>query len=452
MRQRERVALLVHYVGGKGEIKNAEINRRLAPIDHSGRQSSAMIDISGEPVGVTVAAHRREGFILIVGGKDIEALHGEREGAESHRAATQFDDATLAHRARWMIKKKTRQRAGRGPKVGPIGQPLVGPELGFIDEFIGGRRQGKMPGHIAMRETQLAQRIGRITDWINDGHTGMVTAREPARAAQPSWPEACLKPSWSFGTTRLRRSASNPAFAHLDVQHCESADEPYDARRMHPRAIRLRRPATLSVQEGVFVPTAPPGADAKMIMDEVDRRWNALRAGNAAYFDGRLCHVLGVHRNGHGGCVLHVIDCAYRFFAVQSVEFDLGVRPLGAKGVVERNGRLLMGRRSQRVAMYRNMWEFAPSGSVDFGRPPHEVIVHELEEETGLQVVREPTAIAVLFDPVLRCWEIVYRLTIEDGAEPRTTDEYPEVAWFEGKHLPAEMSPVARQIAKLLCT
>jgi 8-oxo-dGTP pyrophosphatase MutT (NUDIX family) len=226
---------------------------------------------------------------------------------------------------------------------------------------------------------------------------------------------------------------------------------------VHPRAIRLRRPVTLSVQEGVFVPAAPAAGKAAPanLLDEIDRRWNALRRENPAYFDGRLCHVLGVHRNGHGGAVLHVIDCAYRFFAVQAASpaaeaFDLGVRPLGVKGVVERGGRFLLGRRSSRVAMYKDMWEFAPSGSVDFGTQPGETIAHELIEETGIHALQEPTAIAVLFDPVLKCWEIVYRLAIDDQAEPVISDEYPAVEWFDGTALPANLSPIARQIAQLL--
>ena len=217
----------------------------------------------------------------------------------------------------------------------------------------------------------------------------------------------------------------------------------------------------LSVQEGVFVPALRPAqgsaplppdkaAGSPSLLDEIDQRWAALRAANPAYFDGRLCHVIGVHRNGHGGATLHVMDCAYRFFAVQRRDFDLGVRPLGVKGVIERGGWFLMGRRSPRVAMYADMWEFAPSGSVDFGTPPHAIIAHELHEETGLECAGEPTAIAVLFDPVLQCWEIVYRLNVAADAEPRVTDEYPEIEWFARDALPANMSPIARQIAELL--
>lgn len=216
---------------------------------------------------------------------------------------------------------------------------------------------------------------------------------------------------------------------------------------MSPRTIRLRRPAVLSVAEGIFVPPCATG-----LMDEVDRRWARLQQANPAYFDGRLYHVLGVHRNGHGGCTLHVIDCAYRFFAVQDDSFDLGVRPLGLKGLVERDGQLLMGLRSTRVATYHNKWEFAPAGGAESGRDPAEVIQQELREETGLESLREPTSIAILFDPVLRCWELVYRLYANADAPRPRTGEYTQLAWFSPDALPPkdDLSPVAQQIADML--
>src|SRR5687767_9409352 len=105
---------------------------------------------------------------------------------------------------------------------------------------------------------------------------------------------------------------------------------------MTPRSIHLRRPAVLSIQEGVFVPPGSPE-----LMNEIERRWSALCSSNPAYYDGRLYHVVGAHRNGHGGATLHVIDCAYRYFAVQDDQFDTGVRPLGLKGLVMRGGRYL---------------------------------------------------------------------------------------------------------------
>ena len=214
---------------------------------------------------------------------------------------------------------------------------------------------------------------------------------------------------------------------------------------MSPRTIHLRRPATLSVQAGVFVPTGAPG-----ILDEIDRCWNNLCESNPAYFDGRLYHVLGVHRNGHGGCVLHVIDCAYRFLAVQNDGRELGVRGLGIKGVTERDGQYLLGRRSMNVSAYRGLWEFAPAGGVEPGREPAETIRHEMLEETGLRCEGEPVPIAVLFDPVLKCWELVFRVSACGDDLSTKSGEYSQLEWRSGEALPAELSPVARQIAELL--
>jgi len=212
-----------------------------------------------------------------------------------------------------------------------------------------------------------------------------------------------------------------------------------------PRCIRLRRPATLSVMDEPHVPDAPPEKLA-----EVDRRWEALRRANPHYYDGRLYHVLGVHRNGYGGAVAHVADCAYRYYAVQDEDFDLGVRPLGTKGIIERDGRYLLGRRSVSVGAYQGQWEFAPAGVVEPGRSPVEVILAELTEETGLTAAREPTPIAILFDSVLRCWEIIFRIGVAEPEGEPTTDEYDELRWCAVDGLPAALTPVARQVVALL--
>ena len=211
------------------------------------------------------------------------------------------------------------------------------------------------------------------------------------------------------------------------------------------RLIRLRRPAVLSVTEDVFVPEGPPG-----LMDEVETRWTGLCESNPSYFDGRLYHVLGVHRNGHGGATVHVVDCAYRFHAVQDDHFDLGVRPLGAKGLTFRDGRVLMGRRTQRVHAYRGQWEFAPAGVVEIDTSPAEIIAKELAEETGLAVVGEPVAIAVLYDDVLRCWEIVHRVEPGAGEPVAAPEEYDELRWCAPDDLPDDLTPIARQMTALL--
>ena len=211
---------------------------------------------------------------------------------------------------------------------------------------------------------------------------------------------------------------------------------------MISRIIHLRRPVVLNVQPGVFVPPSATGR-----MDEVDRRWNALCEANPAYFDGRLYHVLGVSRNGHGGATIHVMDCAYRFQAVENDEFDLGVRGLGVKGITLCDGRVLMGKRSQHVAFYRGLWEFAPGGVIDIGEQPPEVVKRELIEETGYRCEGEPTAIAVIEDSVARCWEIVFRL--QASAEPlhEASSEYDEVRWCQPTELPKPLSPIAAMMS-----
>jgi ADP-ribose pyrophosphatase YjhB (NUDIX family) len=212
-----------------------------------------------------------------------------------------------------------------------------------------------------------------------------------------------------------------------------------------PRTIRLRRPATLSMSEGVFV---PQGAD----LDEIERRWRGICDANPRAYDGRLCHVIGVHRNGYGGAVIHAIDCAYRFHAVQDDSFDLGVRPLGVKGITTHNERILLGRRAADVLHYPGMWEFAPGGGVEPGREPAQVIISELADETGLRAAREPVPVAVLFDPIARCWEIVFRIEAAgDALQPRTR-EYEELRWREPHDLPAVLSPIAEQMRGLIDT
>ncbi|MCI0363382.1 MAG: NUDIX hydrolase [Phycisphaerales bacterium] len=186
-------------------------------------------------------------------------------------------------------------------------------------------------------------------------------------------------------------------------------------------------------------------------MTEVKHRWESLCRANPAYYDGRLYHVLGVHRNGHGGATLHVIDCAYRFFAVQDDHFDTGVRALGVKGVTSSpDGMILMGRRAQHVAAYRGMWEFAPAGSAEPGRDPAQLIQHELVEETGLQAAREPVPVALLFDPVIRTWELVYRIEAAHNLPSPRTNEYQQLQWHSRDDLPQGLSPIALQITELL--
>jgi len=206
------------------------------------------------------------------------------------------------------------------------------------------------------------------------------------------------------------------------------------------RRIILRRPPVIHVTPGPFVPEHPR-------IGEVDERWAAFRERVPAAFDGRVMHVIGAHRNGHGGVVMHLVETAYRFYAVQTPEYDLGVRPLGAKGVTWRDGRVFMGHRASWVAGYPDAWEFAPGGVVEPGERPATTVIRELQEETGWTAAREPLAVVLLLDARLRCWELVHRVEAgERTGEP--TDEYDEVRWCAPDALPAPLTPIAATIAE----
>ena len=226
---------------------------------------------------------------------------------------------------------------------------------------------------------------------------------------------------------------------------------------MVPRVIRLRRPVVLSVQEGRFVPER--GA---ALLDDIDARWDALCSANPAYHDGAVYHVLGVHRNGHGGASVHVIESSYRFQAVQTPaagsgsgetgDFDVGHRGLGVRGIVRLggDGKVLLGRRSQHVGRYPGMWEFAPAGGLPLGAEPASALLDELREETGLESSSEPIAVAVMFDDVARTWEIVFAIAAPSTDVRCATGEYSELAWFGPMELPAELSHMTSMMKALL--
>ncbi len=205
----------------------------------------------------------------------------------------------------------------------------------------------------------------------------------------------------------------------------------------------LRRPPAV---QAVAEPFLPPRAD----LEEVDRRWEALLRRNPRAFDGPALHVLGVHRNGCGGAVVHAVESSYRFYAVQDDTFDCGMRGLGVRAITRAGSRVLMGRRGPHSAHYPGLWEFVPGGALEPGADPAAMILLELGEETGLAPAAPPTPVAILFDPGARSWEIVYR--IDACAEPAAAagPEHTELRWFAPGSLPGDLSPVTRQMTRLL--
>lgn len=212
------------------------------------------------------------------------------------------------------------------------------------------------------------------------------------------------------------------------------------------RLIHLRRPPVLTLVPEPFVPTL-------VALDEVDACWAQLCAANARCFDGSLLQVLGTSRNGHGGVQIHVQECSYRFYAVQTTGLDCLVRPLGVKAVATDGSRVLLGKRSERVAFFPGAWEFVPGGTVEPGALPAEEILRELREEAKIEAAKPPVAIALLFDPHAYTWEVVHQLSIEADALPEIGWEYDEFRMVDPDALDlsirAALAPVAERMLSI---
>lgn len=201
----------------------------------------------------------------------------------------------------------------------------------------------------------------------------------------------------------------------------------------------------LNLVPGGFVPAEPPLA-------EIDAAWASMRAANPRFFDGRALHVFGVSRNGHGGVVIHLMETAYRFYAVIREGLDTGVRPLGVKGIAAdtSSGRWLMGRRAANVAYYPDQWEFVPGGCLEPGVEPAAMLLQELGEESGFEAASAPVPVALLYDPSAFTWEIVHRVEVQPraGIDPPGW-EYRELRLVAHGEEPSPLSPIAERMLPL---
>ncbi len=209
------------------------------------------------------------------------------------------------------------------------------------------------------------------------------------------------------------------------------------------RIITLRRPPVVHVETQPWVPER---VDSKA----VESCWAEILDHNPKAFDGRVLHVIGVHRNGAGGVSIHVAECAYRYYAVQTTGLDCGVRTLGSKAITRAGDRILMGLRSDWVMYYPKLWEFVPGGSVVPGQTPTETIIEEMHEETGLKVSRPPVPVAVAYDSDAFSWEVIHLIELDEKATPIGSMEYDEIKWSTRTSLPDELTPIAKRMTSLI--
>ena len=121
--------------------------------------------------------------------------------------------------------------------------------------------------------------------------------------------------------------------------------------------------------------------------------------------------------------------------------------------VIERDGRVLMGRKAPGVGIYPNKW-LLPGG----GLLPHETnfegLKREVFEETGLEVV---SAKPILYqeDIVTRDGQVVkcqfFTYLAEAKGEPGPSEELVELRWFsKAEFQEADIPPVTAEVFKHL--
>ncbi len=217
------------------------------------------------------------------------------------------------------------------------------------------------------------------------------------------------------------------------------SDAPYA--NLAQRLVWLRRPPRILVGDDPFV-----AACATQLIDDA---WQQLRQGNSKLSDGPVFHVVGVHRDGHGGATIHVAPTTYRMNAVRLVGIASGFVGLGTRAVAHWNGNVLVGLRAANCASYPNQWEFAPAGGVEPNEDPAVGIERELLEECGVQAKGRAIAQALFFDPVVATWEIAHELAMTQPPDAPPNWEYQKLEMVALASMPEPMSACARQMQEI---
>jgi len=159
-------------------------------------------------------------------------------------------------------------------------------------------------------------------------------------------------------------------------------------------------------------------------------KWASLAEDNPRLFDGPILSF----RRLEDETIEAGVESYMRLITRQP-----GVCHLAVTGVLERNGSVLLGLRSEQSGVHPGVWEFVPSGGMEVpmadlltGDAFFAQLIDELNEEVAGWSVSSPRVMGLVIDPAVPSCDLVIRASARPNAEAdQGSWEHLKLAWVE---------------------
>ncbi len=104
---------------------------------------------------------------------------------------------------------------------------------------------------------------------------------------------------------------------------------------------------------------------------------------------------------------------------------------VAVSATMERNGRILIGKRSSKKKFGPGIWEI-PSGRIEQGENPRKGLIREMKEELGVDIIHAQEYFSYLIQQPPLTEEIIvicFICKIPDNQVPRKSSEHDELKW-----------------------
>lgn len=219
---------------------------------------------------------------------------------------------------------------------------------------------------------------------------------------------------------------------------------------------KIKLPLSISNSFKVYV-TPNPFEKNHHVTSLIQNHWNTLTKKHPEnYFDGFIfcldeiypTHLVGFYTRYSEYIAQNLLKNIPHYHPVISV---------GVTGLITHKEHILIGKRSKHVAVYPNLYELAPSGSLDkqFLKRYHiDYVQHlllELKEETNINSldIQQIIPFLIVYDPQIHALDICIHLKLQPdfkGCIQHNIKEYSALKWIPIDQLEKEMLISNKQI------